>query len=197
MNGYELKKTVCALGFNSALPNDESFFDAANLAQLRLNAILPRKETVELGAVPSLSADRRAVGKELFDGQSTHGSFEMQNGRLRYDMSGEPGFVAISRVWGGGYDVSGSSVLVPLGARGAYTVEYIRAPRRLTPDCMKEELDVDPLLTELMPLLCAYYVWLEDEPSKAEEYRKEFDVALEGILRLRRARCESVGSNGW
>lgn len=266
MNGQELKNTVCALGFDSELPCEDAFFHAAALAQLRLNSILPRKETVALSVLPkpvayravgrgfSLSSPRGrcfsfwyvgeltlsythcgvTVREELsetslvprrksvmldgcgelrvsFSGDGFYRVFEavifdepcrleavdIRGGNYRYELASEPGFVSISRVSGGECSISGSCVLVPIAARGACEVEYIRAPRKLTRDCMLTELDVDPLLAELMPLLTAYYVWLEDEPSKAEEYRKEFDCALERILKLRRAAPDGVASNGW
>ena len=58
MTGEELRSAVTALGFNSELPSEEGFIQAANLTMERLRTIRPIKEE----AVP-LSLD--TLGNDL------------------------------------------------------------------------------------------------------------------------------------
>ena len=58
MTGQELKEAVTALGFNSELPDEEGFFQAANLAMTRLRTLI----SVE-GKIVPLSLD--TLGSEL------------------------------------------------------------------------------------------------------------------------------------
>lgn len=49
MTGEELRSAVTALGFDSALPSDEGFFQAANLVIIRMRTLIPtEKELVPL-----------------------------------------------------------------------------------------------------------------------------------------------------
>ena len=47
MTGYELRDTVAALGFDSAVPDDGGFFKAANLAMMRLRTLIPVEKAIE------------------------------------------------------------------------------------------------------------------------------------------------------
>lgn len=73
------------------------------------------------------------------------------------------------------YEIEGNdTVLLPLTEQGAYEISYIH--RVITfdtyTDVNSEEhlIDLDEDLASLMPSLVAAYVWLDDEPEKAQYY---------------------------
>ena len=115
MTGQELKDAVTALGFNSELPDEEGFFQAANLAMMRLRTLIP----VEGKIVP-----------------------------LSYDTLGDT-------------------------------------------------LPIDDQLDEAAVLLTAYYVWLEDDVSKAAAYRSEYDYAVSQIMHRRKVEHTEITTNNW
>ena len=73
-----------------------------------------------------------------------------------------------------GYEVEGSTLLLPYDKSGVFKVMYKRRPKEIynngdaTIDAEKIDLDED--LSYLMPNLVASYIWAEDEPSLAEYY---------------------------
>lgn len=139
----------------------------------------------------------RVFNVAVFDSLTPSGDGYVYSERFVYDMARVPEFASIYRVSGGEYAVSGSKVSVPSDSKNEYTVEFNCFPIKLDQDVMELELEIDPMLSELAPLLCAYYVWLDDEPTKAENYRAEFDRALERALMRKNSFGERVVRNGW
>ena len=86
-----------------------------------------------------------------------------------------------------GYQIEGRGViLVPREAASALKIKYKRAPERLiyretvTED--ESEIDLDAELAELMPILTAVYIWLDEGDEKAGTYLQ--------LYRERRAEIE-------
>ena len=77
---------------------------------------------------------------------------------------------------------------VPKDARGTYEVIYERAlPRYKDEDSDEEEIPLDGDLVDLLPLLVASYVWLDDEPEKAARYEALYRAAtaeIRGVLKI-------------
>lgn len=267
MTGTELKSAVCSLGFTSSLPDDTSFFDAANLAILRLRTISPRRKTVTVlnsSAEPSdyksegrkftlysengiccsfsyvgsiklickhnemtitesfvntstvaklvsrtfnargklsvsfeVNGNGRITDAAIFDHLDALGNAEVYRPYFETDMSDISDFSAIYRVEGGRYQLKGNVILIPRECRERYTVEYCCTPSRLTLDNTESEIDVDRWLCELLPLLTSYYVWMDDDPTKAQLYRDEYDKALARILKMHQGDNDFVEGNGW
>lgn len=73
------------------------------------------------------------------------------------------------------YEIEGNdTVLLPLNEQGAYSIAYIHKVETFDTytDVNSEEylIDLDEDLASLMPNLVAAYVWLDDEPEKAQYY---------------------------
>ena len=267
MNGYQLRDTVCALGFMSEPQDDTAFFHAANLALSRLRTLIPLRKTVrfrsfapkpsayrEVGESFKISSPRGicfyfeyvgsltfswshggevfkeelvndspkyAVISRVFDSQapltlefggygahcvinaciydllSVRGRAERYSEYFSYDMKNEEGFLSVLRVDGGEYSLHGSEIRVPTGDGNEYTVEYSYRPEPLSYDNMNAELGIDPCLSEAAALLTSYYVWLDDDSGKAENYRAEYDIAVREILKRRQVEFSKTLSNAW
>ena len=104
-----------------------------------------------------------------------------------------------------GYDVeNGRIVLLPYEAKGLYKVIYKHKPLAVThkqnpSEDTKTVLDIDEELAALMPLLVASYIWIDDEPEKAQYYANLYRENAIDIERHQRnyipAEIQSV--NGW
>lgn len=77
------------------------------------------------------------------------------------------------------YEIENESILVINADRnkGKYRIFYKRAHDdfRNTEDEMETELPLNLRVHYLVPLLASYYVWLEDEPTKAAQYYNMFE----------------------
>ncbi len=103
-----------------------------------------------------------------------------------------------------GYDIdNGRTILLPYNMRGLYKVVYNRQPKKITSSGAAQDdnsiIDLDEELCALLPLLVASYIWVEDEPEKAQYYLmlyKERAVDIE--RRLISAKPVQINSiNGW
>ncbi|MBR2460902.1 MAG: hypothetical protein IKB34_06710 [Clostridia bacterium] len=65
MNGYQLRDTVCALGFITQLDDEDSFFHAANLALSRLRTLIPLRKTVKICSFHPRPAEYRKSGESF------------------------------------------------------------------------------------------------------------------------------------
>ena len=94
-------------------------------------------------------------------------------------------------------------ILLPYDAKGVYKVQYKRKPQELdvtdSPDTDDTKLELDEDLAALLPLLVASYVWVDDEPEKAQYYGalyKENAIEIERRHRIHKpAVYEDV--TGW
>lgn len=177
MTGYELRDRVCALGFNSELPDDGSFFQSANQALERMRNIIP------LVALTTVN-----VGTEVYDGL---GVIDMSKKSLEGEFIGVKAIHGTDR-----YTVRNHLLYLPV-SDNSYTVEYIYRPEPLSEDNMGDPLGVDASLDEAAALMTAYYVWMEDDADKAEAYRKEAEYAIAHILQHRQISSSRVVTNNW
>ncbi len=102
-----------------------------------------------------------------------------------------------------GYPIAGAAVRegvlsVPEGYAGEVILTYRRLPRASSGEDPEELIDVAPECEELLPLLVAAYLWLDDEPDKAQYY---MSLYKDGISTLRRFFPRYTGAeyrtNGW
>lgn len=63
-------------------------------------------------------------------------------------------------------------ILIPASAKGVFDICYQRKPREVTSDGMEtnESIDLSDELCAILPNLVASYIWLDDEPDKAQYY---------------------------
>ena len=83
--------------------------------------------------------------------------------------------------------VEGGLLLLPRSYRGKVRLRYRRSERAISIE--EEQIDVHPAAQALLPLLSAAYLWLDDEPEKAQYY---MTLYREGAARLRARLCEQT-----
>lgn len=97
-----------------------------------------------------------------------------------------------------GAEISSGILTLPDSFSGYLRLSYLRTPRIPTHEDRSSEIDMPEETRELLPLLVASYLWLDDDPEKAEYYRALY---ADGINTLRRnvfRRLDNVyKTNGW
>lgn len=78
-------------------------------------------------------------------------------------------------------------------------IVYRHRPAKVSEDNEDDELDLEPTLHHLVPLLLAHYLWMDDEPQKAAQYKANYDEQL--ALWLSRAQPAKqpfvINATGW
>lgn len=97
-----------------------------------------------------------------------------------------------------GISVSGTKLFIPRGFSGAVNVRYKRAAPDL-PTLQSSEIDMPSECEHLLALLVAFYVWLDDDPEKANIYMSLF---REGLMALKHYKRDSFDAGysdvlGW
>lgn len=71
----------------------------------------------------------------------------------------------------------GSVLCVPRSYKGEIRVVYRRSYTPVTLDTQDSfELELDEEVCVLIPLLAAYFVWLDDDRSRAQEYYNQYEM---------------------
>lgn len=78
--------------------------------------------------------------------------------------------------------LDGDCILLPADFSGELTVTYARCPRPIDPDRPEDAIDLPPTCVQLLPLLAASYVWLEDDSERSAYYASLY---RDGISRVR------------
>lgn len=106
-------------------------------------------------------------------------------------------------VMSGEYDIENeSTVVLPYYKRGIFKVKYRRRPAPIkygeTPEEDDTVIDLDDELASLLPSLVAAYVWLDDEPSKAQIYMSLYqERAMDVERRIKNVKPAAYVTNGW
>ena len=116
-----------------------------------------------------------------------------------------PDFLALSEEArdGDGAEIRGATVrdgrlILPDGYSGEVTITYHRAPIKPSGTDPDEEIDIPPECEELLPLLVASYVWLEDSPDISQYYRSLYREGISALRRnLTRVGAGEYSTNGW
>lgn len=77
-----------------------------------------------------------------------------------------------------------STLLLPAELKGRIKVGYNRAIKRIdakTPDSTELELLAEA--AAILPLLCAYFVWIDDERSRSQEYYAQYEMRRDLLLK--------------
>jgi hypothetical protein len=103
-----------------------------------------------------------------------------------------------------GYGVeNGRVILLPYNKRGIYRVIYNRRPQSITYEGEladdETKIDLDEDLCALLPILVASYVWVDDDPEKAQYYLMLYNErAVDIERRIYNATPITITSiNGW
>lgn len=101
--------------------------------------------------------------------------------------------------------VGGYKLRIPKGDRGTYEVNCEVYPKRVTfnaegdTDLLGEDstvIELDDDLAELLPLLVASYLWMDDEPEKAAAYEARYARAAQHIRPVERT-VRVIDRKGW
>ena len=104
---------------------------------------------------------------------------------------------------GEGYDVeSNRVVLIPRENTGVFRALYKHKPKAIDfsydPINNEAEIDLDDDLVSLMPLLVASYLWLDEEPEKAQYYLTLYREGVNLIKNdIRDMSPTTITTNGW
>lgn len=182
MTGNELYSAVSALGYQTSLEFDDNFYTAANIAILTVSRIAPEKRYIALEKV-SGSGEKYDVAllTDDFAGFTDDPIKELVRGRdYRIESGGRITFIK---------RLDGEDL----------TVEYKHQPSHLNADNMEDSIDVLPSLSDLIILLTAFYVLLDDDPDKAMLYFTRYSEQAEKAVRGKRdASYERVlNITGW
>jgi hypothetical protein len=82
-----------------------------------------------------------------------------------------------------GASLRGREILFPADFSGIATARYYRRPAPIT--SQSTEIDIAPSEAFLLPLLTAYFVWLDDEPERAERYLSLYRMTVARMRGLR------------
>ena len=88
-----------------------------------------------------------------------------------------------------GARIEGDLLLLPREFTGEFTVRYSRKPEPI--DKEDGRVDIAPEAEPLLPLLSGAYLWLDDEPEKAQYYMLLY---REGVNRLQSVRRRNLAS---
>jgi hypothetical protein len=98
------------------------------------------------------------------------------------------------------YYISGSRITLSSAVPdGDYTILYEHYPEAANADDPTSELDVERDTEILVPHLCAYYMWMDDQPEKASQFYQRFTEQA-AILRstcTARTNIKYRSINGW
>lgn len=96
--------------------------------------------------------------------------------------------------------LGGKTLLLPIAYPGIYTVEYLAKPTPISADLPDNTvIGLDDDLCALLPLLIASYVWLDDEPEKAQYYYNLYTQRAAEISLSTRgdSTLPFISVNGW
>ena len=165
MTYKELYDDVCHLGFESDVESAEAFLFAANRSQHQL--------FVDVREVAACTVAQGTTVADL--------SVMIPDLLFFLDVRRADGTVVGDAV------VHGHILTVPAGIDGELTVYYHRAPVRLRGDDA-QTVDVPQGCEHLLSLLTASYLWLDDEPERAQYY---LSLYRDGMLRTVQANKKS------
>lgn len=103
-----------------------------------------------------------------------------------------------------GYEIeSDSTIILPHGDSGCYTVRYIKKPEAIEAKTVgsndSTKIDLSDELCSILPLLVASYVLLEDSPDMAGHYLMQYNERVAYLERNQRnyAPVNIYNANGW
>ncbi len=187
MNGNELLTAVTAMGF--ACSPDELqhyFFTIANQSLRQIAVVFPLLKEKEITLTPK---DTYYTSLTLTDYVDDFLSLAPS------PLSSQGQFF----IGGRDYYKEGKTLFIPKERTGKLTVRYHALPEQLTPSNMALPLSINPVAEHLLPLLCASYLWAQDEPEISLRYLKLYSKEA-GILRGQQhlhAGASYQSINGW
>ncbi len=195
MTVKELHNATAALGFEDALESAEIFYAAANRALYCANRIRPKTEEIYISqnsdTIPDTVINGR--GYVLHREAKDKGDFLCYAPRpllfgVRALCEDEDFIICANK-----------DILVSADISGDLRIVYYACPRKIKNDDEEEEIDLDEDICQILPLLVASYVWLEDETEKAVSYKNLFFAEAREIesFAKRRGSALYASDEGW
>ena len=139
---------------------------------------------------------------------------ENDTGIMSIDMADRSGFVALAddtpvwyekdgeEIWRAftEYDIKKDRVIVIKmdDYEGSFRIYYFKEPSHVSKDTQTDFIFDLPLIShKLIPLLTAYYLWLDDDERKAIMYKNDFQDALSVALQKMRKPKAKVMPSKW
>lgn len=93
----------------------------------------------------------------------------------------------------------GSTISIPREINGEIEINYKARPTPITLDDSDKEIDAPEECLPLLPLLVAGYLWLDDEPEKAQYYTALYHSGIEKLKKQRAYTTKSSYNDvlGW
>lgn len=171
----ELKTATAGLGFEDNLDSSSRFYSAANRALYAANRIRPKEKTYKL--------EHNPIGElkpEIYIGSEGYSSYPIKFEDFLCFAPSPVSRDGKNLIFGQDYFIEDGTeerekiLFLKTDARGDYRILYYR---RLTPISDENEnakIDLDEDICQILPLLIASYVWLDDEEEKSAIYRNLF-----------------------
>ncbi len=191
----ELHNATAALGFEDSLESADIFYAAANRALYCANRIRPKISELTLLLSDSSEPDRVINGR----GYILYSEARMQGDFMCYTPCPVL-YGAYALCEGKDYIILGDGdILISSDIIGDLRICYYRAPRKIKNDDEEAKIDLDEDICQILPLLVASYVWLEDETEKATVYKNLFYSEAREIEEFAKKRNGSLYSSdaGW
>ena len=187
MTYQELQARVQALGFTSAPPPVDHMYQAASLALDEINLLSPLLEQVAVQQGEPCEQDvvlraNFGYGERRYRAHSlrekTDGRLLSTKGICATSADTEPFAARLTEAAA----VRGEWLYLPDEFRGCCYVRCACAPQPLSEERPDAEITLATALLPLLPVLTAAYLWLDDEPEKAELYHRRYRELREDAL---------------
>lgn len=179
MNYGEIKQNLISLGFAEESDYTEFeelgyTYDAINRSISQIGSQFPYIAKYEF------SIDEEDTGTLYIDMTDRDGFLELAETPVLYERNDEEIFKKF-----GDYQVEMGHTLVidADDLYGSFRVYYSRQCTQVTPETQNDFVPELPLkVHHLIPLLAAYYLWIDDDPTKAAQYYNLYETELGLIL---------------
>lgn len=194
MNYGELKKNLISKGFAEEADYEEFetlgyTFDAINQAVNEINNIFPCEAEFDF------EIDETDTGILKIDMADRKGFLSLAETPVWFEKDGEEIWRTFSE-----YDVKKDRELYIKSDdyEGSFRIYYYKLPTQITkntPETFEFEL---PLVAHnLIPLLTAYYLWLDDDERKAVMYKNDYEDARDIALQRKNKPRADVKPTKW
>ena len=193
MTVKEVKDAVKGYGYSLDLAdNDDLFYTVLNLAIREINRLRPRTESIVIEH-PSENGGTVGAVEGVLEYDLSKMCDDLDFATLPLLKNGVPTYPEDPR----GMLLHGAKLRLPIAESGTYEVIYEKKPSRFkNEEDDAKDLPLDGDLCELVPLLVASYVWLDDEPDKAQHYGALYRAA-KAEIRRHPTISHFIDRNGW
>lgn len=175
MNYGEIKQNLISLGFAEDSDYEEFeelkyTYDAINRAVSQINSQFPYTDKYEF------EIDDSDAGILYIDMTDRSGFLELAETPVLFEKDGEEVFKKF-----GDYQIEmGHTVVINADdCKGSFRIYYNKACTQVAEDTEDTFVPELPLkVHHLIPLLAAYYLWLDDDAAKAAQYYNMYETEL-------------------